>query len=422
MNPTGFAQATAHAETGADLAIIPGALVPAEVFADGGVDRILADLKARAKSEPVDISTPQGRAALKSLCYKIARSKTALDGMGKDLGENHNAKWTAINKDRKRIRDDLDALNEEIRAPLTEWEAKDYARIMAHETAIQEIGALIEFAGDPEISEIERRIDHVRGDDREWQEFSKRAQDFKIATVAELIRMRERWSNVYAERAEAERLRAEEAARVQRERDAAIAAAAAEQAKREAEAKAAAAAHEAAENARLAREAIERRARQEAEAAEAKRRNEAAAAEAAREAEAERVRREAAAAEASRLAEVRARQEAEERARQAEESRIAAAQRAEQQRTETAAKAEQDRLAAIANERRLIEEERLAAARDAAAREANQKHRLKINQEAQDAIVRILLRNGVSGSGVPLAHEIVSAIAKGLIPHTRIIY
>lgn len=387
MNPTGFAQATAHAETGADLAIIPGALVPAEVFADGGVDRILADLKARAKSEPVDISTPQGRAALKSLCYKISRSKTALDGMGKELGEDHHARWTAINKDRKRIRDELDALNEEIRAPLTEWEAKDYARIMGHELALAEMESLAVFVDEPDMETIKERWRAlITTHARDWEEFQKRADEAREAVSLDLDAARDHWTAVYAERAEAERLRAEEAARVQRERDAAIAAAAAETAKREAEAKAAAA----------------------------------------REAEAERVRREAAAAEARRLAEVTARQEAEERARQAEASRIAAAAAAERARVAAAEKAEQDRLAAIANERRLIEEERLAAARDAAAREANTKHRAKVNREARDALNTVITKAD-EASDDPLslneiAEAVVSAIARGLIPHTRITY
>ena len=65
---------------------VTGALVPAVVFAPGGVDDILARVKAEAQAEArdLDVSTQAGRAAIKSLAYKVSRSKSLLDKMGKD--------------------------------------------------------------------------------------------------------------------------------------------------------------------------------------------------------------------------------------------------------------------------------------------------------------------------------------------------
>ena len=69
-----------------DLSIIAGGTLKAEmVFVPGGVDSILERIFAEARSTPRDISTPAGRDAIKSLAYKVARSKTALDDMGKKL-------------------------------------------------------------------------------------------------------------------------------------------------------------------------------------------------------------------------------------------------------------------------------------------------------------------------------------------------
>ena len=57
----------------------------------------------RGRRDEADVSTPGGRQVIRSTAYKIARSKTALDEMGKGLGEDMRAKVNAINADRKRI-------------------------------------------------------------------------------------------------------------------------------------------------------------------------------------------------------------------------------------------------------------------------------------------------------------------------------
>lgn len=99
---------------------------------------------------------------------------------------------------------------------------------------------------------------------------------------------------------------------------------------------------------------------------------------------------------------------AEQRAEAAEQQRIKDAEEAEKQKqieVEQAAQAERDR----------IEAERLKEEQEAVAREADTKHRGKINR----AIVKELLKCDIDEKQ---AKSIVTAIAKGKIPNTKINY
>jgi colicin import membrane protein len=115
------------------------ALVPAAVFAPGGVDTILNKIKAEVAAVDIDIATPAGRRECASLAYKVARSKTALDEMGKELGEDHYRAWKSITAERSKIVKELDALKDDVRRPLTDWENAEKARVEGHEAAIEAI-------------------------------------------------------------------------------------------------------------------------------------------------------------------------------------------------------------------------------------------------------------------------------------------
>lgn len=107
-------------EQGGALVVL-GTLTPQIVFGDpGSVDAILEKIRAEVRGTKRDISTKTGRDQVRSTAYKIARSKTLLDNMGKDLVADLKAKTGAIDAERRRIRDELDALQEEFRKPLTD--------------------------------------------------------------------------------------------------------------------------------------------------------------------------------------------------------------------------------------------------------------------------------------------------------------
>lgn len=355
-------------------------LTAAIVFAPGGVDAILEKLTAEVRSIKTDISTPAGRAAIASLAHKVARSKTALDGMGKDLVSEWKTRASAVDAERRTIRERLDALKDEVRKPLTDWENAEKARVESHEAELLHIADLATFAVPPNSEGIRGRIVMLSElPRREWQEFSARAAEAMSVALFRLDALLKATEKQEAERAELERLRREQVEREQRERDEKIAAEAAERARVAAETKAAREAEEVAERA-----AAERR-RVEQERAEAV-------------ARAERVEAEARAA-----------------AERAEQQRIRAAAQAEASAKAAAEKAERERQAAISAERQRVADEQAAQTRETAKREADKKHRAKINGAARDALVNI-------GLTTEHATATVTAIAKGEVPHTTISY
>lgn len=152
-------------------------LTPATVFAPGGVEAIISKIEAEVSAEVFTLETPEGRERIKSVAYRVARSKTALDEMGKELVADIKAKAGAIDAERRTIRERLDALKESVRGPLTAWEDAEADRIALHESALVFLVEAIRFATPPSAATIRERMQSVRAAcDRDWQEFSERAQ------------------------------------------------------------------------------------------------------------------------------------------------------------------------------------------------------------------------------------------------------
>jgi len=94
------------------------------------VDAIIEEVErqARQAADGLTADTRAGRAELASLAHRVARTKTALDDLGKDLVAEWKAKSAAVDAQRRRIREALDALKGTVRAPLTQWELDEEAR------------------------------------------------------------------------------------------------------------------------------------------------------------------------------------------------------------------------------------------------------------------------------------------------------
>lgn len=172
---------------GTSLATID-ALVPEQVFAPGGIKAAVTVLKAevRAQAASLDISTEKGRKQIASLAYKVAQSKTALDKIGKDLTADWQRQTNLVNEDRRYLRDEMDALKDEVRKPLDDYLASDAARIAAHEAALAEIEILASVDG-LTADQINERIWKVPAiDARPWQEFRTRAERAIALTLERL--------------------------------------------------------------------------------------------------------------------------------------------------------------------------------------------------------------------------------------------
>lgn len=255
-----------------DLVVIEKSSAMAVFTNNEQLDPIIEKIEKEARSLVPDVSTKKGRDAIASMAHKVARSKTYIDNAGKDLVAELKALPKQIDESRRIVRERLDALKDEVRRPLTEWEAEqerikaeEAARIKAEEDrkkfeSDHEIALLMNDAFDRELAEKKaeeerQRIAHEEELKRQAAEQAKREAEEKAA--AELAAAKKREEDAIAARAQAELLakqaqeRAEQeakdaAAKAEADKKAAIAAEQlkaqeeADRIKREAEAKEAA--------------------------------------------------------------------------------------------------------------------------------------------------------------------------------------
>jgi colicin import membrane protein len=342
-----------------------------------GLEPWLEKIRAEVTGHVPDLKTKKGREAIASMAFKVRKSKTALDNLGKKLVDDLKDVPKRIDAERKRMRDTLDALADEVRKPLTEWEQAEEARQQRHLDGIEWFRLRADENRDLDADELRTSIEQVTGRtvDTSWEEYESEAHRVKARALEALTQALAAREKADAEQAELARLRAAEAEREQKEREERIAREAAEQAQREADARA-----------QAEREAVIRR-EQEAKAAADRRELEL-------KLQAEQAEKAAAQAKADKLA-------AEQRA---EQDRIAGIER-EKQAAEAARQAEIKRQA----------DAKAAEEAEAARREADKAHKGKVNRAALSAFVQ----GGMTEECAKLA---VTLIAKGEIPAIKISY
>ncbi|HBQ2695714.1 TPA: hypothetical protein L7U39_003564 [Klebsiella pneumoniae] len=259
-----------------DLVVIEKKNAMAVFTNNDQLDPLIEAIEKEARSLVPDVTTKKGRDDIASMAHKVARSKTYIDNAGKDLVAELKALPKQIDESRRVVRERLDALKDEVRRPLTEWEAEqerikdEEAMLTLHVEALamneefdRQLAARIE-------SDHEMALLMNDAFDREQAEKKAEAERLRIAREEEIKRQAEE----KAKREAAEQAQREIDAAAAREREAILAK---ERAERE------------------QREAAERAEREKQAAVEAERRK--------AQEEADRIRREAEQREQARLAE-----------------------------------------------------------------------------------------------------------------------
>ncbi len=300
-----------------------------ELFSGKGLDDLLERISKEAKEVVPNTETVKGRKEIASMAAKVAKSKTYLDGLGKDLVSDWKKKSKVVDIERKKIRDRLDSLKEEVRKPLTDWEQAEEDRIHAHKERLEEITGAATYTSENwmelPLEAMRDRLGEIEKEkiNESWDEYATitaQAKDAAVISIKESISKREKYD---AEQAELEKLRKDKETRDKKEHEEKLRVEGEERIKRETQAK--------------AKEDSER-------------------------------------AEREKQAAIKAKEQAELRAKQAEEN--------------SAREAEQ----AATRERERIEQERIAEEVAAKKREADKKHRAKINNAAVDALIQSGLR------------------------------
>lgn len=269
-----------------DLVVIEKANAMTVFKSADQIEDILQKVEREVMSFVPDVTTARGRKEIASLAYKVAQTKTYLDGLGKDLVAELKEIPKLIDANRKTVRDRLDELKEKARQPLTDYEVEQ-ERIKQEEEAkraAEELAKKIE-------SDHEMALRMNDAFDRELEEMKAEQERQRIAREEEIKRQAEERAKREAE----EKAAAEIAAAKKREEEAIAAKAQAELLAKQEKEKAE----------REAKEALERAEIEKQEAIEAERKK--------AQDEADRIRREAEAKEAARLAEEKRIKDEEER-------------------------------------------------------------------------------------------------------------
>lgn len=219
-----------------------------EIFQCDKAEEIIRRIESEARSIVPDLSSDKGRKAIASTARKVSTSKVALDNLGKDLVADWKTKAKGVDAERKLIRDRLDALRDEVRQPLTEWENVEKEREQAERDAAEFLYDHGQALSEDGLFDRQREIERKEAEQAQMEQ--------------------ERLDREAAEKVEAERIEhdahiakeAEERAQVEAKE-------AADRASREAAEKIKAA-EDAAEQARVAKIEVEQRAKIQAENAE----------------------------------------------------------------------------------------------------------------------------------------------------------
>jgi colicin import membrane protein len=200
------------------------------VVKDHKPELVLLDEKARATLYEAidkeiaafvpDLSTDAGRRAVRSLAFKITRTKTAVDDARRAMTEEWRRKTGEVNVTGKLVTDKLDALATKVRQPLTEWEEAEKKRVALCESIIASLNALAVVALDATAAEVEERIASVTATDVEEETFRDAfdlANKAKTRTLELLGLALERLEREEKEREELEELRRADAERRQKE-------------------------------------------------------------------------------------------------------------------------------------------------------------------------------------------------------------
>ena len=191
-------------------------LKPHDLFQSGGTEDLISRIEEEARSVLPDVSTPKGRKAVASNASKVARSKTYLDGLGKELVASLKQQSKLIDEERRRMRTRLSELKTEVRQPLTDFENREKARVISLQARVAESFA-IHVHDSSSLEAIDAQIANITAVpiDDTWAEYRYTARMAQRSALEELVTLR----NEELKRLDAEEKRKAEEEKAREERE-----------------------------------------------------------------------------------------------------------------------------------------------------------------------------------------------------------
>jgi hypothetical protein len=168
-----------------ELIVIEETNLP-QLFTANGCDPLIERIKAEVSGHVPDVSTVGSRKDIASLAYKVSQSKTVIENAGKEFVSKIKDQTKAIDAERKRVREELDMLRDEVRKPLTDWELAEEKRLAAEKLAAEKEADHESAIGENDLFDRQREIE------RKEALFAKQEKERiekEIAAQAELDRI-----------------------------------------------------------------------------------------------------------------------------------------------------------------------------------------------------------------------------------------
>jgi colicin import membrane protein len=177
-------------------------------------------MKAETDKLVPDVTTNKGRDEIRSMAARVVRSKTAIEAARLELTKEWRDKTDAANAAGKEIKAQMEALADEVRKPLTEWEEAEKARAASCREIIDGMKAAAVVTLDDTADAVRQRGSEVYNtalDAEAFGDMLPEAENTKEIAVDTLKAALARLTREEADRAELERLRAENEAREAKE-------------------------------------------------------------------------------------------------------------------------------------------------------------------------------------------------------------
>jgi len=187
--------------------------------APGLVPALLAAVRTEAARDfTPDVTTAKGREAIKTQAFKVTKTKTYLEDLGKKEAARIKALVKPLDEGRKALWDGLEQIQAETRKPLTDWEeVRDVLKRKL--SLIQNTPTALFRADSIAIRTSIETITATPTDGATWFELAGEADTIKRVTLATLQEMFEKALQAEEDARELQRLKDEEAKRKQEARD-----------------------------------------------------------------------------------------------------------------------------------------------------------------------------------------------------------
>jgi hypothetical protein len=195
------------------------------LFKPETIDPILVKIALEVRAPKFDITKEVDRKACASLAFKLAKTRTFIDECRLKLVSAEKKRLKLIDQEGSRIWDELEALQKEVRKPLTDYENAEKDRIERNEAHILQLGTATNFDNYPTTDQLRSRIAELEADNlTDMREFTDRARACKEGSLKVLQSKLAASIKADEDRVELDRLRKEQEVRAQKEREQSIAA------------------------------------------------------------------------------------------------------------------------------------------------------------------------------------------------------